>query len=225
MRVKSETSTLQHTATHCNALQHTAAHCNALQRTATHCNALQRTLYACQVWDQGVMCSVSRIYINCTNAYERHELTCVKLEEQATGSNDDKTKTKMSCVVCHELISITPTHMNITNSHISHWIYRRQDWDQDVMPHMSRTHIDCTNSDAYHELRCVTYIVEDEATGCIWWCVCACVCACVFAFVCVCLMDVAFSTWSCVCHELTCVTCLMDVQMCHIYSVFAGCCF
>jgi len=36
-------STLQHTATHCNALQRIATHCNALQHTATHCNALQHT--------------------------------------------------------------------------------------------------------------------------------------------------------------------------------------
>ena len=29
-------SSLQHTATHCNALQHTATHCNLQQHTATH---------------------------------------------------------------------------------------------------------------------------------------------------------------------------------------------
>ena len=31
-------STLQHTATHCNTLQRTVTHCNRLQHTATHCN-------------------------------------------------------------------------------------------------------------------------------------------------------------------------------------------
>jgi len=35
------TSTLQHTATHCNTLQHTATHCNTLQHIAIHCSTLQ----------------------------------------------------------------------------------------------------------------------------------------------------------------------------------------
>ena len=36
-------STLQRTATHCNALRYTATHCDTLQHTATHCNTLQHT--------------------------------------------------------------------------------------------------------------------------------------------------------------------------------------
>ena len=35
---RSSSTTLQHTATHCNTLQHTATHCNTLQHTVTHCN-------------------------------------------------------------------------------------------------------------------------------------------------------------------------------------------
>jgi len=42
-------TTLQHTATHCNALQHTATHCNTLQNTATHCKTLQRGTHR-DVW-------------------------------------------------------------------------------------------------------------------------------------------------------------------------------
>jgi len=44
------TTQLQHTATHCNTaqrLQHTATPCNILQRTATHGNTLQHTAAHC----------------------------------------------------------------------------------------------------------------------------------------------------------------------------------
>jgi len=41
------TSTLQHTATHCNTLQHTITHCNTPQHTATHCNTPQHTARHC----------------------------------------------------------------------------------------------------------------------------------------------------------------------------------
>ena len=43
----SQTSALQHTATHCSTLQHTAAHCSILQHTATHCSTLQHTAAHC----------------------------------------------------------------------------------------------------------------------------------------------------------------------------------
>jgi len=43
-------TTLQHTATHCNTLRHTATHCNTLPRDTcrdSHCNTLQHTATHC----------------------------------------------------------------------------------------------------------------------------------------------------------------------------------
>jgi len=38
-------TTLQQTATHCNALQHTATHCKTLQHTAKHCNVAHTEMF------------------------------------------------------------------------------------------------------------------------------------------------------------------------------------
>jgi len=47
--IHNTSSTLQHTATHCNAQQHAATHYHTLQHTATHCNTLQHTATHCNV--------------------------------------------------------------------------------------------------------------------------------------------------------------------------------
>jgi len=61
------TSTLQHTATHCNTLQHTATHCNTLQHTAAHCSTLQHTATQCNTliveWNQQTTSNI-QMFVN-----------------------------------------------------------------------------------------------------------------------------------------------------------------
>jgi len=53
--VSSETSTLQHTATHCNTLQHTATYCNALQSTEVPVSSeTSHRAGAAPTWDSSV---------------------------------------------------------------------------------------------------------------------------------------------------------------------------
>jgi len=108
-------STLQHTATHCNALQHTATHCNALHRTATHCKTLQLYNKMCH---ERTISSPMKHQLCTTDEWATHST-----HEWVTNTTYEWSRTRLSSEYCYYHCTspyATPALRHIWMSHKIH---------------------------------------------------------------------------------------------------------